>query len=92
MGKQKEFTGTVLSTKMQKTIVVKVMRLAKSPKYGRIVRRTVKFKVHDEKQIAKTGDSVRIRETRPLSKDKHFLLTEVIKKAATPEIIIKEEV
>jgi small subunit ribosomal protein S17 len=92
MGKQKEFTGTVVSTKMQKTIIVKVMRLAKSAKYGRIVRKAVKFKVHDEKQAAKAGDTVRIRETRPLSKDKHFLLAEVVKKSGAPEIAIKEEV
>lgn len=92
MGKRKEFSGTVISDKMQKTIIVRIMRLAKHVKYGRIVKRYSKFKVHDEKSIAKVGDIVRIQETRPLSKDKHFRLVEVTKKAQIPQIQIKEEV
>lgn len=80
MGKRKEFVGTVISDKMQKTIVVRIKRLAKHPKYGRIVRRYAKFKVHDEKRQGHTGDTVRIQETRPLSREKHFRLLEVIKK------------
>ena len=91
MGKQKEFTGTVISDKMQKTLVVKISHLAKHPKYGKIMRRYNKFKVHDEKQAAKMGDIVLIRETRPLSKDKRFRLVEVIKKSDT-HADLKEEV
>ncbi len=92
MGKRREYIGTVVSDKMQKTVVVRVGRMAKHPKYARIVRHYNKFKVHDEKGIAKSGDTVRIEETRPLSKDKRFRLTEVIKKAQIPHLEIKEEI
>lgn len=81
MGKRKEFKGIVISDRMQKTIIVRIMYLKKHPKYGRIIRKYNKFKVHDEKNIAKIGDTVRIQETRPLSKDKRFRLIEVIKKS-----------
>jgi len=91
MGKQKEYIGTVISDKMQKTIIVKIMRLTKHAKYGRVIKRYAKFKTHDEKSVAKVGDTVRIRETRPLSKDKHFRLIEIVKKAAIPEIALKED-
>jgi small subunit ribosomal protein S17 len=83
MGKRKEFVGTVISDKMQKTVIVRTAHLAKHPKYKRIIRRFNKFKAHDEKGVAKLGDVVRIQETRPLSKDKRFRLIEVIKRAAT---------
>lgn len=78
---QKERIGTVVSAKMQKTIVVKVTSRAKHPKYSKVMTHRSTFKVHDEKNVAKEGDVVRIRETRPLSKDKHFRLLEVVKKA-----------
>ncbi len=91
MGKRKEFTGEVTSDKMQKTAVVRIMRMAKHPKYGKIIRQYKKFKAHDEKGIAKVGDIVKIRETRPLSKDKRFMLVEVVKKAQAPHIELKEE-
>ena len=91
MGKNKEFTGNVISDKMHKTIIVHVTRLKKHPKYGRIVKKHTKFKAHDEKNIAKIGDLVRIEETRPLSKDKHFRLTEIIKKANAATIELKDE-
>ncbi len=80
MGKRKEFTGTVISDKMKKTIIVRVMRMSKHPKYSKIMKRYNKFKVHDEKNTAKIGDIVRIEETRPLSKDKRFRLIEILKK------------
>jgi len=92
MGKRKQYIGTVISDKMQKTIVVRISRMAKHPKYGKIVKKHNKFKVHDEKGIAKLDDLVRIEETRPLSKDKRFRLVEVIKKAQIPHIEIKEEI
>ena len=92
MGKRKKFIGTVISDKMQKTIIVRIPRLSKDPQYGRIVKKTNKFKVHDENKVAKVGDMVSIEETRPLSKDKRFRLMEVVQKAKVPQIEIKEDV
>jgi small subunit ribosomal protein S17 len=91
MGKRKEFIGTVISDKMAKTVIVRIMRLAKHSKYGRIIKRYNKFKVHDEKNTAKIGDIVRIQETRPMSKDKRFRLIEVLGKIQTPHIDKEEE-
>lgn len=92
MNKRKSFTGTVISDKMQKTIVVRVTRMSKHPKYGKIIKSCSKFKVHDEKGAAKIGDIVHIQETRPLSKDKHFRLAKVIKKAEITHLDIKEQI
>jgi small subunit ribosomal protein S17 len=92
MGKRKEFIGTVISDKMQKTIIVRITRLSKHPKYGRITKKYNKYKTHDEKKAAKIGDMVRIRETRPLSKDKRFRLLEIVKKSKSPSVEIKEEI
>ena len=91
MGKRKEFVGTVISDKMQKTVIVKTMHLSKHSKYGRIIKRYNKFKVHDEKNTAKIGDTVRIVETRPISKDKHFRVASILKKSRTAHEI-KEEI
>lgn len=90
MGKRKNFVGTVISDKMQKTIIVRVMHLSKHPKYGRIVKRYNKFKAHNEENLAKTGDLVKIEETRPLSKDKRFRMVEILKKARAANLEIKE--
>jgi len=92
MGKKKELIGIVVSDKMQKTAVVRVTRLAKHPKYGRMIKKYKKFKVHDEKKIVKVGDMVSIEETRPLSKDKRFRIIRVIKKVEAPQIELKEEI
>jgi small subunit ribosomal protein S17 len=83
MGKKKELTGTVVSDKMAKTIVVKVMRKEKHPTYDRIIKTYSKFKAHDEKNSAHIGDTVTIVQTRPLSKEKHFRLLSIDKKAQT---------
>ncbi|MBU1727358.1 MAG: 30S ribosomal protein S17 [Candidatus Omnitrophica bacterium] len=91
MGKRKEFIGTVISDKMQKTIIVKVARLSKHPKYGRVVKISNKYKAHNEKGEARIGDKVLIAETRPLSKDKRFALKKIIRKAQIPHVEIKEE-
>ena len=91
MAKRKEFVGPVISDRMQKTVIVQIKYLKKHPKYSRIIRGYSKFKVHDEKNTAKIGDIVRIQETRPLSKDKHFRLIKIIKKAHTPHFEIKED-
>jgi len=77
--RRKVLTGIVTSDKMQKTIVVKVTRLTRHKKYKKIIRKFASFKAHDEKDAAKTGDAVKIMETRPLSKDKRWRLVEIIK-------------
>jgi len=72
-------TGVVVSDKMDKTIVVQVERTTTHSKYNKVIRTGIRFKAHDEKNEAKLGDKVRIRETRPLSKDKRWRLTEIVK-------------
>ena len=74
---RKEKTGVVTSDKMEKTITVTIERRVKHPIYGKFVKTTKKFKAHDEKNDAKTGDIVKISETRPLSKTKRWRLVEV---------------
>lgn len=91
MGRRKRFIGTVISDKMQKTRVVKITEMSKHPKYGRIVKKYNKFKVHDENNSAQVGDTVRIEETKPLSKDKRFRLLEIIKKAQHVHLTVSEE-
>jgi len=76
---------------MLKTLVVRITKLSKHPKYARIMKSYTAFKVHDELGLGKIGDMVRIEETRPLSKDKRFRLVEVIKSSALPHIELKEE-
>lgn len=78
---RKERVGKVVSNKMQKTITVAVDRKVKHPIYGKFVNKTTKFKAHDELNTAGIGDTVRIMETRPLSKDKRWRLIEVVEKA-----------
>lgn len=73
--------GSVVSDKMDKTIVVSIVDSVKHPLYKKIVKRTTKFKAHDEQNEARIGDRVRIMETRPLSKDKRWRLLEVVEKA-----------
>lgn len=78
--KRKERIGIVISDKMDKTRTVRVDWVTHHPVYKKILRRQTKFKVHDEKNVAKMGDMVRIEETRPISKTKRWRLVEVIKK------------
>jgi len=80
-GRRKVRTGTVVSDKMDKTIVVEVQTYKKDPLYGKRVRYSKRFKAHDEKNEAKVGDRVRIMETRPLSKDKRWRLVKIVEKA-----------
>jgi len=84
-GKRTELVGKVTSAKMEKTIVVEVMRLMQHPKYRRVVRISKKFYAHDEKREAKTGDTVRISSTRPLSKLKRWRLKEVLTRNASAQ-------
>ena len=74
-------TGKVISDKMDKTIVVAVQDNVKHPVIGKIVKRTYKLKAHDEENTCKIGDTVRVMETRPLSKDKRWRVVEVLEKA-----------
>ena len=78
---RKTRVGKVVSNKMDKTIVVAIETSVKHSLYNKIVRRTVKFKAHDEKNECNVGDKVLIMETRPLSKDKNWRLVEIIEKA-----------
>ena len=81
-GRRKEVVGEVVSTRMQKTIVVQVTRKKSHPFYGRVVARNKKFYAHDEKNDAHVGDVVRIEVTRPLSKLKRWKLKDIVRKAA----------
>ena len=73
--------GLVVSDKMDKTVVVAVVRLKRHPLYGRVQRVTTKLKAHDENNECKVGDRVRIMETRPISKDKNWRILEVVERA-----------
>src|SRR6266568_2356540 len=84
--RRNEKVGNVVSTKMQKTIVVEVEMRKAHPKYKRIVRSTKKFYAHDEQSSARMGDVVRIRETRPLSKLKRWSLEEIVRRSALSQI------
>ena len=81
MKERKELIGTVVSDKADKTITVKVETYKKHPLYGKRVKYSKKYAAHDVKNLAQQGDTVRIVETRPISKTKHFRLVEIIEKA-----------
>ena len=74
-------TGKVVSDKMDKTIVVAIEDSVKHPLYGKVVKRTVRIKAHDEENACKPGDRVKVMETRPLSHDKRWRLVEIVEKA-----------
>lgn len=78
---RKTRVGTVVSDKMDKTCVVSIKDNVKHPLYKKIIKRTVKLKAHDEQNSCGVGDRVLIMETRPLSKDKHWRVVEIIEKA-----------
>lgn len=80
-GLRKTRTGVVVSDKMDKTVVVLIVRKWKHPRYGKMVKSSKKYKAHDELNVAKEGDEVLITETRPISKDKRWRLVEVVKAA-----------
>lgn len=80
-GKRKELVGTVVSDRMEKTVVVAVERRVAHPLYGRRVRRTKRYKAHDEANACRVGDRVRIVETRPLSKEKRWRVAEILARA-----------
>ncbi len=78
---RKTRVGLVVSDKMEKTVVVSIERRVQHPVYGKMVRRTKRLKAHDEKNDAKTGDTVRIMETRPMSKDKRWRVVAIVDRA-----------
>ncbi len=78
---RKERVGIVVSSKMDKSVVVAEKRKVKHPKYGKFINKTTKYYVHDEKNESNVGDKVRIMETRPLSKSKRWRLVEIIERA-----------
>lgn len=80
-GSRKVRTGLVVSDKMDKTVVVTITRRVAHPVYGKMVTRTKRVKAHDEENSVKTGDTVRIMETRPLSKDKRWRVVEIVERA-----------
>jgi small subunit ribosomal protein S17 len=79
--KRKELVGVVTSDKRDKTITIFVERKEKQPLYGKVLKKSKKFQVHDENNESHVGDTVRVMETRPLSKTKRFRLVEIIEKA-----------
>ena len=79
--RRRRLIGRVASDKMQKTVVVRLERRFAHPRYGKMVTRSTKVKAHDETNDAKTGDTVRIMETRPLSKDKRWRVVEIVDRA-----------
>ncbi len=80
-GRKIEVVGEVISNKMNKTVSVQVYRMVQHSMYGKFLKKTSVFKAHDEKQIANIGDKVRIRESKPLSKTKRWILAEVVETA-----------
>ncbi len=82
LGHRRTQTGVVVSDKMEKTVVVRVDRLVKHPLYNKYIKRSVKYKVHDENNSCKAGDKVQIVECRPLSKDKRWALRQILESAA----------
>jgi small subunit ribosomal protein S17 len=81
-GKQKTLTGVVFSDKMDKTVIVMVNRLVLHPVYKKYIRKRTKVKAHDEKNDCHAGDKVLLIETRPLSKEKHWRVKEILERAA----------
>ena len=86
-GKRRNKVGRVVSDKMDKTVVVSVERLRRHPIYKRVVRLSSKFKAHDEENTAKVGDTVRIEESRPLSREVRWRVVEVVARGSHEELI-----
>ena len=86
-GKRRTKTGRVVSDKMDKTVVVSVERLRRHPIYKRVVRLSSKFKAHDQENTARVGDTVRIEESRPLSREKRWTVVEVVARGSHEELV-----
>ena len=86
-GNRKSQVGRVVSDKMDKTVVVSVERLRRHPIYKRVVRLSSKFKAHDQENSAKVGDTVRIEESRPLSREKRWTVVEIVARGSHEELV-----
>jgi len=84
--KRKTRVGTVISDKMDQTVIVSVQKLTRHPLYHKTIKRVVKYKVHNKNNESKEGDVVRIVETRPISKEKRWRVKEIVKKGETVEV------
>lgn len=85
--KSKELVGTVISDKMAKTVVVRVTRLARHSMYEKVIRHYTNYKAHDGESRAKMGDTIRMVETRPLSRDKRWRVVQILSKQKGSEIV-----
>jgi small subunit ribosomal protein S17 len=88
-GNRKTKVGRVVSDKMDKTVVVSVERLRRHPMYKRVIRLSTKFKAHDEENSARVGDTVRIVESRPLSREKRWTVVEIVARGSVEEVIVE---
>jgi small subunit ribosomal protein S17 len=91
-GKRRSKVGRVVSDKMDKTVVVSVERLRRHPVYKRVVRLSSKFKAHDDENTARVGDTVRIEESRPLSREKRWTVVEVVARGSHVELVDGTEI
>ena len=91
-GKRRSKIGRVVSDKMDKTVVVSVERLRRHPIYKRVVRLSSKFKAHDDENTARVGDTVRIEESRPLSREKRWTVVEVVARGSHVELVDGTEI
>ena len=82
---KKRFVGSVVSDKMDKTVVVRVERLVRHPRYGKVLRRSKKYKAHDEENMCRVGDVVRIVESHPLSREKRWVVEGIVKRTGAEE-------
>jgi small subunit ribosomal protein S17 len=83
ISRKKQLVGSVVSDKMDKTVVVLVERLVRHPRYGKVLRQVKKYKAHDEGNVCRVGDVVRIVESRPLSREKRWAVEEILRQVAT---------
>ena len=88
---RKRRVGEVISDKMLKTVIVRIVTSSKHPKYNKVLKHANKFKAHDENGVAKMGDTVLIEETRPISKDKRWRIVEVLKKGQAVDLAVIDE-
>ena len=88
---RKQFVGSVVSDKMDKTVVVRVERLVRHPRYGKVLRQAKKYKAHDAGNVCRVGDVVRIVESRPLSREKRWTVEEVLERAGAEPAVEAEQ-
>ncbi len=90
-GRRKVMTGRVVSDKMTKTVIVEIEHTRRHPLYGKVVKRANRFKAHNEEPLAKLGDLVKIIESRPLSREKHWRVHEIVQRGEVVEAIPEKE-